>query len=89
MTHNFASIHDLMEAREPFDFTSGQAVLSLEPTATDEWVVKDRGERIGRIRREVRDRATYYVGYIEDEPDTVNWLSDEIDVLVSRMITLR
>ncbi|MEV5042688.1 hypothetical protein [Microbacterium sp. LMI1x-1-1.1] len=89
MTQNFSTIHDRLESGEAFQFRSGEVVTAIDPLGDGEWSVRLGGERIGRITRERRDRATYYVGWVEEEPETVNWVSDEIDVLVSRMITLR
>lgn len=89
MTQSFSSVHDRLESGQAFDFNMGDGVARIDPDGEGEWTVRFEGQRIGRIQRERRDRAIFYLGYIEDEPGTVNWVSDEIDVLVSRMITLR
>jgi len=89
MTQNFSTVHELLESGVAFDFRTHDLMTRLTPTEDGQWSVTEGGERIGRIERKKVDRATYYVGYVEDEPDRVNWVSDEIEVLVGRMLTLR
>lgn len=89
MTHSFPTVHDLLESGAAFDYVAHDLTTRVEPVGNDEWSVRESGERIGLLARKRVDRATYYIGYIEDEPGVVNWVSDDIGVLISRMLTLR
>ena len=59
------------------------AVRRVEP---DRWNVHFEGDLIGSFRRLRRDRATWYEGEVASEPCVLDWVSDEVPMLVARML---
>lgn len=65
---------------------NGREVVASRVRPT-EWTLSLGGEgRIGRVRRRQEDRAVYFVGYTELDADSVDWVSDDIDRVLDRLV---
>lgn len=84
-------IYELLDSNEDFDLVVSGRTVTVRRTSPEDWIVYLHPDLsyIGRFLVEYRDRATYYVAEVAGEPGTVNWVSDDITVLISRMLTLR
>lgn len=84
-------IYELLDGNDDFHLTVGGVEVTVRRTAPREWMVYQHPDLkyIGRFTREDRDRATFYVSEIASEPGSVEWVSDDVTTLISRMLTLR
>jgi len=82
-------IYQRLGGVDTFEVTVGGSIAVLRATAPDEWNVYVSEDLVGSFVRKMRGRATYFESEIASEPGTINWVSDDIGVLISRMITLR
>lgn len=84
----YSDLLQLLAGNDDFELTVGGRTVVVRPDSLESWLVYLDEDLIGSFVRREKDRATYYESSIASEPQTVNWVSDDIEVLISRMITL-
>lgn len=82
----FHEVAGLLDGTAEFQLPVRGTAAVVRQNGADTWVVLFEGEVIGSFRRLRRDRATWYEGEIASEPGVLDWVSDEVPTLVSRML---
>ncbi|UIN30928.1 hypothetical protein [Microbacterium binotii] len=65
----------------------GEREIVASVVRPGEWTLnaKDR-ERVGRVLRRQEGRATYFVGFAASDPEIVEFVSDDVDRVVERLV---
>lgn len=86
---SYSDIVELLATSDTFTLTVAGKEITVRKSDEDSWGVFFEGERIGSFQQRTKNRATFYESEIASEPGVTNWVSDDVDVLISRMLTLR
>lgn len=87
--NSYHDINQLLDGNDDFELPVRGLIVVVRRDAPESWLVYLNEKLIGSFARYTRDRATYYESQIASEPGTVNWVSDDVTTLISRMIDLR
>lgn len=82
----FHEVAGLLDGASEFQLPVRGTTAVVRQNGTDAWVVLFEGEIIGSFRRLRHDRATWYEGEVASELGVLDWASDELPTLVSRML---
>ncbi len=82
-------IYTKLQLNDEFQLKNGDHVVVVRKEEPNGWGVFLDSKRIGFFRQQVNDRATYFESEIASEPGVTNWVSDELDTVIGRMLTLR
>jgi hypothetical protein len=81
-------INQLLEGVLDFEVCVDDRSVVVRRSSSDGWLVYLDEKLIGLFIRRRQDRATYFESEVASEPGTTDWVSDDVTVLISRMITL-
>ncbi|MFF2271597.1 hypothetical protein ACFVTX_04970 [Agromyces sp. NPDC058136] len=85
---SYADIYELLGGVEDFELRVNNRTVVVRRVAPEQWLVYLDEDLIGSFVQRNQDRATFFESEIASEPGTVNWVSDDVTGLISRMITL-
>ncbi|WP_426621974.1 hypothetical protein [Microbacterium sp. As-52] len=85
----YNDIDENLDGVTDFELPVRGVTTVVRRNSPESWLVYLDEKLIGSFSRQVKGRATYYESEVASEPNHTNWVSDDVTVLVSRMIDLR
>lgn len=85
----FTDLTEAFDAVRRIELLINQREVVISRVRIGEWKVLLSPEgQVGRVSRRTEGKAVYFVGYLQEDPEEVNWVSDDIDRVLERIVML-